>query len=511
MRFVNNYLIMIQEPIYYFLWEVNNPFPLVNDYNQKASYNFNTYANDYSFLSLLDSTFKSTQPIDKNNILERLVSIYVNSQNVFYGFATLYERYEQWVNHTVNLTSGNPEYVYVTEWSKNYDIQNAVNRMRVDGFETMYFSDQDFNQGFEVEPDDEISDDDSNVFSKSMNSGTNGKLSTDFNDNLKIGEPISINNSISNPPKDISPDDIYYMTWLIECVELDDSGQLYQELYYHSIQDIYDPTAPYVLDQKANDERLLEQIERAWVMEKYPTISSYLMELAIKYVHKQCVRYGTKDISDYFFNWIQHTAELVSASDDSLRTIVLNYDIDNFCRTFKPDRYFLLFLGKDHTYEDVKIKLKAFFSTEAAQSTEPSIGHNSLDSTEFAIQEIATRYDLFINNLDSYGFMKLPKVSSLSQGQRCKLIAKITQEDSPYAVAMLYELGLPDKLKKEYGLNKEKQYALISKVLGVSLRTIKGNFLTVSNPDSKEDTLKYSACYKVDIVREDYKKLLENP
>jgi len=493
-----------QQTIFYYLWIANYMYSPIESNDSTADYYNSTDANDEQFQNFLDRSFKWGIPPNGRDTLEELISIFVNRQIPIYGLSTIKTQYVNWLNHTLLLTKGVYELNDVSEWCRNYDIDAACVDLRL-GYVNSKFEEPigviPFNNNNKAV----------NILSKSNNSDTNGKLSTDFNDNLKIGEPISINNSISNPPKDISPDDIYYMTWLIECVELDDSGQLYQELYYHSIQDIYDPTAPYVLDQKANDERLLEQIERAWVMEKYPTISSYLMELAIKYVHKQCVRYGTKDISDYFFNWIQHTAELVSASDDSLRTIVLNYDIDNFCRTFKPDRYFLLFLGKDHTYEDVKIKLKAFFSTEAAQSTEPSIGHNSLDSTEFAIQEIATRYDLFINNLDSYGFMKLPKVSSLSQGQRYKLIAKITQEDSPYAVAMLYELGLPDKLKKEYGLNKEKQYALISKVLGVSRRTIKGNFLTVSNPDSKEDTLKYSACYKVEIVREDYKRLLENP
>ena len=36
-----------KEPIYYFLWEVDKPHPVLVDYNPKASYNYNTYANDY--------------------------------------------------------------------------------------------------------------------------------------------------------------------------------------------------------------------------------------------------------------------------------------------------------------------------------------------------------------------------------------------------------------------------------------------------------------------------------
>lgn len=310
--------------------------------------------------------------------------------------------------------------------------------------------------------------------------------------------------------KDVATDDIFFLTWLVKCAEHDENGQLVEELFYHSTQDIYDPEAPFVLSQEANDDKLLEQIELAWVMEKYSIISDYLMELAIKYVHKQCVRHGTKNMSDYFYNWIQHTAELVATSNDSLRlrTIVLNYDIDNLCRNFKPNRYFLLFSGKDHAYQELKVSLKDFFSIELKAESITEGEQLASESTEFALQLIAARHESFLNSIEPYGFMDLPKVKCLTANQKHKLIEKIIQaEKTPYAVAMLHFIGLSDKLTSAK-FTKERQYEIISEALKVGKRTVKGNFLTLTNPNSKEDRLKYPACDKDEVVKRDYNKIL---
>lgn len=311
--------------------------------------------------------------------------------------------------------------------------------------------------------------------------------------------------------KDVAADDIFFMTWLVKCAEHDENGQLVEELFYHSTQDIYDPEAPYVLSQKANDDRLLEQIGHAWVMEKYSTISDYLMELAIKYVHKQCVRHGTKNMADYFYQWIQHTAELVATSNDSsLRTIVLNYDIDSLCRNFRPNKYFLLFSGKDHTYQELKVRLKDFFSIELKTESIAEGEQLVAESAEFARQLIAARYESFVKSIEPYGFMELPMVKCLTIVQRNKLIEKMIQVDNtPYAVAMLHFLGLSDKLTSDK-FTKEKQYEIISMALEVGKRTVKGNFLTLTNSESKENRLKYPACYKDDDVERDYNNIQNN-
>jgi hypothetical protein len=312
--------------------------------------------------------------------------------------------------------------------------------------------------------------------------------------------------------KDVAADDIFFMTWLVKCAAHDENGQLVEELFYHSTQDIYDPEAPYVLSQEANDDRLLEQIGPAWVMEKYSTISDYLMELAIKYVHKQCVRHGTKNMADYFYQWIQHTAELVATSNDSLglRNIVLNYDIDSLCRNFRPNKYFLLFSGKDHTYQELNVRLKDFFSIELKTGSIAVGVRQVSEGTEFALQSIADRYDLFVKSIIPHGFMELDKVKCLTTQQRNKLIKNIIQaENTPYAVAMLHFLGLSEKLKSDKFI-KEKQYEIISKALAVSPRTVKGNFLTLTNSESKENRLKYPACDKDEVVKLDYNNILNN-
>ena len=310
--------------------------------------------------------------------------------------------------------------------------------------------------------------------------------------------------------KDVAADDIFFMTWLVKCAEHDENGQLVEELFYHSTQDIYDPEAPYVLSQEANDDRLLDQIEHAWVMEKYSTISDYLMELAIKYVHKQCVRHGTKNMADYFYQWIQHTAKLVATSNDSLRlrTIVLNYDIDSLCRNFRPNNYFLLFSGKNYTYRELKVRLKDFFSIDL-KTESIAVGEQLVsEGTEFALQSLADRYEYFVKSMEPYGFMELPMVKCLTTVQRYKLIENIIQvKNAPYAVAMLHFLGLSDRLKVDK-FTKEMKYEIISKALGVNHTTVKGNFLTLTNSESKADRLKYPACDKVEDVKRDYNNIL---
>ena len=240
---------------------------------------------------------------DKNLVLNRLISVFVNSQNEFLGFGTLYERYEQWINHTRKLTDEIPEYTFINNWCKSFDIVNAITKMRVDGFEVIEFSESEM-------------------------------------DNI---------------------------------------------------------------------------VEKLGYQDK--------------------------------------------------NKIVIEYD--NPITFIQPPAYSDLL-------------------------------------------SITPKHEKFLSELTPYKFTELEKVKCLNSNQQRRLIDTIVEYDTPSAVAMLYFLDLPKKLKTEYGCNKVKQYSIIAKSLGVSERTVKGNFLTVSNPNSTEDQYKYPACDKLPNCIAAYDKICNN-
>lgn len=314
--------------------------------------------------------------------------------------------------------------------------------------------------------------------------------------------------------KDVSPDDIYFMTWLIECIEYDDIGNPYMPVFHDTItQDYYMPEADYVLNQKANDENLINKIDRLWALadydnrpEEYSSLSRYLKELAFKYVHKRCVRNGKNNIHTYFEEWIDHTVPLVSDEKGELSFLVFNFDIDNLVKEFgKNLKLYTKVIYKpksDSPAEMVRIRLKDFFANEQQI-------HNSNKENKISLDEIhlPNRYEIFMNELNPYKFTELEKVKNLNEEQLKELIKRIVEYDVASAVAMLYFLELPNKLSKEFGLTKEKQYLIVSRSLNCSHRTVKGNFLTVSSPNSKEDRYKYPACDKLEIVEKEYEQI----
>jgi len=314
--------------------------------------------------------------------------------------------------------------------------------------------------------------------------------------------------------KDVSPDDIYYMTWLIECIEYDYNGERYAPIFHETIsQDFYTPEAEYVLNQKSNDIQFLNQIDRFRSLEAskddpiYASISGYLKELAIKYVHKKCVRSGSQNIHEYFEDWIDHTTALLSVDGDRLSYIVYLFDIDELIRQFRTNlKLYSLILFKptgSSSPQMQRIRLNDFFAVEQSASIIPAL---ELNKTQIEEQFISTRYERFTSALSPYKFTELEKVKCLNQNQQRSLIELIIAYDTPSAVAMLYFLDLPKKLT-EYDINKEKQYSIVAKSLDVSERTVKGNFLTVSNTNSKEDRYKYPACDKLQSVKSDYEDI----
>lgn len=96
------------------------------------------------------------------------------------------------------------------------------------------------------------------------------------------------------------------------------------------------------------------------------------------------------------------------------------------------------------------------------------------------------------------------KLKSLPNTETTK--EEIEQEEkTPYKIALLKELGFFD-LDKVKNISKEKQYIIIQKLIGGTLRTVKGNIL-VLNPESKEDRMKYTANNHIENIKDYLDKL----
>ena len=315
--------------------------------------------------------------------------------------------------------------------------------------------------------------------------------------------------------KDAAPDDVFYLTWLVECVEYDDNGDQFMPVFHETIkQDYYNQNADYILKQDINDKKLISQIQPLWSLEQsgglpnYSIINSYLKELAIKYTHKLCVRYGTKDIHQYFERWINHTVSLLSLDGDRLSFIVFKYDIDNLVRQFSYNLklYTMIQLLPDEAQNPqlVRIRLKDFFIDDDQNMSRLT----EVASTNVKPMFKSVKFEKFDSIMKQNMFYDLERVKCLDEYKRMRLVDLIVTYDTPSAIAMLYHLGLQRELTVVQDLTKEKFYALVANSLGVSHRTVKGNFLTVSNSFSKEDAYKYPAREKLSLVKEDYEDIL---
>lgn len=123
------------------------------------------------------------------------------------------------------------------------------------------------------------------------------------------------------------------------------------------------------------------------------------------------------------------------------------------------------------------------------------------------VEQIPTTAQIFLEEVKKYSFLSLAKVDILNDNQKKILVTKMTAQCLPYIVAMLDYLEYPKHLKDKYSLNKTQIYCHISQALnGAKVRQIKGNF-HVLNPNSKEDTTRYTAYQYSDIVKDDYEQI----
>lgn len=153
---------------------------------------------------------------------------------------------------------------------------------------------------------------------------------------------------------------------------------------------------------------------------------------------------------------------------------------------------------KPHIQEIHTIEVK----TDVATFTRPVEKEEA-----FVIQYAQEKYSVFMENVNPYRFIELPKLKAMNETAKNSLIKVLVENPLHYSIAMLSFLGYMESLKKTYSLTKEKAYRHIAKALQSDVRTVKGNCL-VLNPNSNDNRYKYKADQYTVIVEQDYNKLL---
>lgn len=125
-----------QQTIFYYLWIANYMYRPIESNDSTADYYNTTDANDEHFLYFLDRSYKNGIPLNGREALEDLISLFVNRQISIHGLSTVKEQYEKWLNHTLLLTKGTLELSDVSDWCRNYDIDNACNDLRLEFIES---------------------------------------------------------------------------------------------------------------------------------------------------------------------------------------------------------------------------------------------------------------------------------------------------------------------------------------------------------------------------------------
>lgn len=101
-----------------------------------------------------------------------------------------------------------------------------------------------------------------------------------------------------------------------------------------------------------------------------------------------------------------------------------------------------------------------------------------------------------------YNFQDIEKVKNKAE----LLINHFTQKSTPYIIAYLNYLEFDTYLLENYCRTKEEMYEIISKILNVSKRDVKGNIL-VMQPKSNEDKNRYNSNNYIKEVEKHYKSI----
>lgn len=142
-----------------------------------------------------------------------------------------------------------------------------------------------------------------------------------------------------------------------------------------------------------------------------------------------------------------------------------------------------------------------------AKTEIPTIPQPIEKEEAYAIQYAQEKYTVFMDEVNQYRFLELPKLAALDEKAKNRIIKELVENPLHYSIAMLAFLGYLEHLKKKYSLVKEKIYRHIAKALNSDNRSVKGNCL-VLNPNSKDDRYKYQADQYIEKVEEDYNTIL---
>ncbi len=134
--------------------------------------------------------------------------------------------------------------------------------------------------------------------------------------------------------------------------------------------------------------------------------------------------------------------------------------------------------------------------------------------------EIISKYDHFVEVVETYKFFDCPSVACLTKEQRGKLILKIVNRSDKYgayAVAMLCELEYDTWMKNNFAKNNPYNKKGITKnvifkhwadaLCLKNERYIAGNYNIIKNPNSKEDRTVYKASEFTLTVHQDYEAI----
>jgi hypothetical protein len=123
-------------------------------------------------------------------------------------------------------------------------------------------------------------------------------------------------------------------------------------------------------------------------------------------------------------------------------------------------------------------------------------------------EQIPTKSEVLKAELSRYGFFELPKVKSLSELNKGKLVELINSNKLPYCIAMFDFLEYIKHLEKEHFKIKDTMYKAISKWLYSSPdgRAVKGNICSLLK-NSIENKKRYTADKQKEKVQKDYRML----
>lgn len=116
----------------------------------------------------------------------------------------------------------------------------------------------------------------------------------------------------------------------------------------------------------------------------------------------------------------------------------------------------------------------------------------------------------FVNTVKDFGFFELPKVKSLKDNEKRKLLKMMLSNRIPYYIAMIDFLGYFTHLRQEYGMSKTKIFRHLSVAFNnESENSIKANYYALQK-ESTVDRNKYTSYKHTEDVKNYYDLLLHN-